>query len=523
MRILSCIIAAIIFSAVILPYAVLAEPTGSYVTIESDNATEFVITEQNEIPTVNTSEVYRIVQGACVSPNDTIDMAGVGWYSGYLEYFGRYYDGYGVGFTDEVQARYHVNARDLDHFWLDPKFFSNHLGWWYSGYTIENNTRISSSGYDRIFYVSNSCNATPKEVQPLLLRALNESEEMEAIRKNVTSLPVKTPGPYELVLTQGREVYLEAPYQSSRWIFGRVNGIYDSPTISNTTGFSLKQINGLEPGSYDISFVHPGKNGIIEEHCDTPECQDGKISAITSPFRSQADEQVHGYDPYTVRDLLDSMVSRSFDDSITKWRMLVEEPKIEVTKMDYVTLTNNHTMIAISGYTNDYADNNLTIKLDVQNGITLNNLHYATVIDNGGMRAYRAWNSSFIIDTQNMYPGQHYFTIVNDIGATAIVPMYVYRELEPNYRPKTMMQFIDNSPFIPTPTPRIVIQTKVVDKIVPYEVKVNVTPSQESVNAGIWNALVNAVLLAFAALVIGYVVFAYIRGKKGNGGASYGY
>jgi hypothetical protein len=518
MRTLSCIIAAIIFSAVILPYAALAEPTGSYVTIESDNATEFSIVSQNETPVVNTSDIYRIVQGACVKPGDTVDMAGVGWYSGYLEYFGRYYDGYGVGFTDEVQARYHVNSQDLDRFWLDTEFFGAHQGWWYSGYTVENNTRTSSSGYDRLFYVSNSCNVTPKKIQPLLEHVINESEEMEAIRKNVTSLPVKTPGAYELVLTQGREVYLTAPYQSSRWVFGRVNGIYDSPTISNTSGFSLQQINGLEPGIYDISFVNPGHNGIIEEHCDGSLCQEGKISAITSPFRSQTDEQVHGYDPYTVSNLLDVMVSRSFDDSITKWKMIVEEPKIEVSKMDYVTLKNNHTMIAISGYTNDYADNNLTIKLDVQNGITLNKLHYATVIDNGGMQSYRAWNSSFIIDTQNMNPGQHYFTIVNDIGATAIVPMYVYRELEKNYQPKSMMQFIDNSPFIPTPTPRVVIQTKIVEKPIPYEVKVTVTPSQESVNAGIWDSVVraSAIVILFGFLV--YVVSAYIRGRKGNGG-----
>lgn len=513
----SYLIVAIFFIVMVSPVCALPDQTGGYVIVEGENVTEFSIAPQvtTNIVELNATkpETYRIIQGACVQPGDTIDIAGVGWYSGYIEYFGRYYDGYGVGDSGEIEARYHINAKDLKHFWLDPSFFNTHLGWWYNGYTIENGTS-SSSGYDRLFKVSTFCNATPKEVQPALERELNESQEMAAIRANITTLPVKSLGPYDVVLTKGRDVVLTAPYQSTRWVFGRTDGIYDTPTIQNTTTFSSEDVAGLEPGSYDISFVTPGSNGIIEENCDGISCQEGKISAIISPFRSQKDEQVRGYDPYTVSILLDTMVARSFDDSTIKWRMLVEEPKIEVAKMDYVTLTNNHTMFAISGYTNDYEGSNLTIKLDVQNGITLNKLQYATVIDNGGMKAYRAWNSSFIIDTQNMNPGQHYFTIENDIGGTAIVPIYVFRELAAHYKEKTMMQFIDNSPFIPTPTPEVIVQTNVVEKPVPYEVRVEVTPSQESVNIGIQNAVmtVGLYLLLFAAL--GYLGLAYYRGRK---------
>lgn len=511
------LIVAIFFIVMISPVSALPDQTGGYVIVEGENATEFSIDPQvtNDIVELNitTHETYRIIQGACVQPGDTVDIAGIGWYSGYIEYFGRYYDGYGVGDSREIEARYHINSRDLKHFWLDPSFFNTHLGWWYGGYTIEN-TSSSSGGYDRLFYVSEFCNVSPKVIQPALARKINESEEMAAIRANITTLPIKTPGPYEIVLTKGRDVILTAPYQSVRWVFGRVNGIYDTPTTQNTTMFSRDNVAGLEPGPYDISFVTPGSNGIIEEHCDGSSCQTGAISTIVSPFRSQTDEQVHGYDPYTVSNLLDTMVARSFDDSTIKWRMLVEDPKIEVAKMDYVTLTNNHTMFAISGYTNDYEGSNLTIKLDVQNGITLNELHYATVIDNGGMRAYRAWNASFIIDTQNMNPMYHYFTIENDIGGSAIVPMYVFRELAAHYQPKAMMQFIDNSPFIPTPTPEIRTQIKVVEKPVPYEVRVEVTPSQESVNIGMQNTAmtVAAYLLLFG--VLGYLGLAYYRGRK---------
>jgi hypothetical protein len=75
------------------------------------------------------------------------------------------------------------------------------------------------------------------------------------------------------------------------------------------------------------------------------------------------------------------------------------------------------------------------------------------VVDNGGQVAYRAWNTSFLIDFDNVFPGQHSLTVTSEDGASATVPFYVYNELAKHYQPEAYLEFIGNNPFIPTPTP----------------------------------------------------------------------
>lgn len=464
--------------------------------------------------TENISGIIRIDQGQCVEPNQTVDIAGLGWYSGYIEYFGRYYDGYGVGDSNDLQALYRIKATDLKHFWLDPSYFGDKYGWWYSGYT---NNESSSAGYDRLFYVAEHCNVTLEQKKEIVQEAINESQMLAAMRANITALPIKKSG-YDVVISRGLTTSLEAKGGTHRWVFGTDadDGIYDIEVSPwNATTFEAQTTWNVKSGVYNVLLVSPGKNGILEE------IYNAEKGVIESPFRSQQDTDIRGYDPQTVKDRLVAKIAGSYDDSIvSSWNLLLENPKIEVAKIDYRTLQNNHTMVAIAGYTNANYGDTLKIQMDVEKGVALDTHTWvAEVVNNGGMSAYRSWNSSFIFFTQDENPGPHTFTVSSDeTGATATVTFYIYRELADHYQSESKLQYVGNSPFLTPPTPEIIV------KEVPGPVQtviVHDTPSPEEIRAvsdqSAWSVgstiIIWEIIVVFLILAGLWIRSAYRRAK----------
>lgn len=478
-----------------------ANVTGSYVVIEEPTETNHTAVVQYSTTTINTSVVgRRINQGDCVVPGEVIDIAGLGWYTGTIGYYGRYYDNYAEDTDVSVVAVYHPKAYELKHFYLDPDFFKSHLGWWYSYY----DTSVGS-GNDRMFRVSMSCAPTEKENATIRQEQYNETTALIAFAKNVTLLPVKTEGGIDYIFSKQSVTSVDAPNKSAtRWIFGRT--VPDKFYDTKVNGVDTFDVKDLEPANYDVVYIIPGANGIVEETYDT------KTKSIVSPFKDKTDTPLYGIQPRVAETLLDYAVKNSKDDTTVTKKIDVQDPSILIIKLDQ-NLINvgqyNVTAFTLSGYTNANQGTTVNIQLDNDRSVS-GRLAVApwtaNVVNNGGQVAYRAWTKSFLLDTGAMWKGQHEFTVTNKEGGSATIPFYVYQEPVKNYVPNASLSYIGNSPFIPTPTPQVITKVDVQIQKVTEIVTVPVTPSQQSVDEASQKALYSAVTLTIVGIVIVIVI-----------------
>lgn len=481
-----------------------ANITESYVIVEEPSESSTTPILQYSTTTVNTSLVgRRIAQDACVVPGEVIDIAGLGWYTGTIGYYGRYYDNYAANSPENIVAVYHPKAYELKHFYLDPDFFNNHLGWWYGYYKSG-----VGSGNDRMFRVAMSCAPTPEQNATIRQEQYNETTALIAFAKNVTILPVKTEGGVDYIFSKQSVTTIDSPNNTvTRWIFGRVtpDKFYDT-NVNSVDTFALQD---LEPGNYDVIYINPGENGIVEESYDRA------TKSITSPFKDKSDVSLYGIQPLVAKPLLDFAVTNSKDDTTVTKRIDVQDPSILIIKLSQNLVSvgpYNVTVFTLSGYTNANQGTTVNIQLDNDRSVSgrlAASPWTADVVNNGGQVAYRAWTKSFLLDTGAMWKGQHEFTVTNKEGASATVPFYVYREEAANYVPNASLSYIGNSPFIPTPTPEVIVKTEVQVRTVTQVVTVPVTPSQESVDEASRGALYSAIALTIAGIV-GVMAFIYL-------------
>ena len=482
-------------SVLVAPHAHAADQNLSTVTV-IDITNETVI-QPTPIPT-NVLTGRRIEQGSCVMPGETIDIAGLGWYTGSIEYFGPYYDGY-AGWNESWVASYTVRSQNLTDFYVEPNFFSLHKGWWFMG-----GSELDANGYDRLFYVNDTCprefyNVSGKIIYQNLPETLaqNETELQAAIVANLTRMPVWSENDSALILSRNVTTTMGSPAGTHSWMFGTESptSLYDQTVPDyNITTFDAIVMANLKEGHYNIVFVKPGKNGILEETYDPVE------NAIVSPFRGVENTSLKGIDPLTAETFLLARIASSRDDSYEQWKIDLQDPKIMVTKMDQAPLSNNHSVIILAGYTNMNVGDVLNVELDV-NRTNRYVTHYwnATVLNNGGEGAYRIWNTSFIVDFNQVAPGNHFFTVSSNEGASATVQVYRRVELLPHYMPPEYLGFFDNSPFLPRPTPEIVQVPGPVHTVIQT---VTITPSEQQIKDATWVVLTPVLTEAVIALVV---------------------
>ena len=481
----------------------------------------YVIVTMEDTPTINTTSNSttpealrvgrRIEQGACVVPGETIDIAGNGWYTGKISYYGRWYDGFTIGGNNTLAASYEIEARNLDKVFLNPAFFAGKLGWWYTYYDVP-----SRSGNDRQFYLSQSCLPVTKKNETVVQKEMDTMLLMKMAVNNITSLPVKT-DESDLLISKESDFTTDAVAGTRRWVFGTTSPdiLYDTPVTTGSTTYPKAILQNLPTGTYHTIFIHPGANGIIEE------LYDPATHVIYSPFRSQPNVSVHGIQPKLVEDILISRINTSIDDTYTLQKISLQSPSIEIKKLEQTTLSNNITILTIVGYTNANVKSTLKLVFDANttNAKTVAGLtHYSYVTDNGGDGAYRIWYTAFPVDLSDMTAGYHSITAMNQEGAYTVIPYYIRRDLPEHYKPNVYLNYIDSNPFIPTPTPEVIIKTEVKTVEVTVTITIPVTPSQESVDQAEWNAITGWVIIGTIVTVIGaftlYLFVSFIRGLR---------
>ncbi len=477
------------------------------ITQSSGNPMLLSYSNSNYVVPFNTSENYpewdpknatRIRQGDCVSLGDTIDIAGVGWYTGYLSYYGLYYDGYSDDYEINRVALLKVDARNLTKFYVEPAYFQQYPGWWYTNYYEDNSTTRSN---DRMFYVGSSCGFIKNTSVDNVAR-FNISDLYSIKERSLSQLPEKKITGIDFIISKNLTSKIESPIDTRVWVFGRSDYLYDIDNPINATIFYSNITRDWESGRYDLVYISRDGNGLFDERYNQ------ETESITSPFVDTPTEYIGNLQPRIVHDKLLSLVNSSYQKQVTEYHVEVQDPRIDVAKLDQWQGWDNATMITIAGYTNANPGDGIHIQMDKN---TMGRKESAkrtwTTYAWGNMSAYRFWNITFMIDIQGENPGQHNMTITSDSGGSMIAPFYIYREKAAHYIPENYIQYVNNSPFIPP-----VIQTVTIPVPGPTQyVYVTVTPSQESVDAAQQKALDNTIIEIIKWIVIVIVGFFGIR------------
>jgi hypothetical protein len=421
-------------------------------------------------PTPAPVVIRRIDQGGCVEPGETIDLAGIGWYTGYIAYYGRYR----TMTTEGMNASliYEIKPWQLRHYYIDPILYADYPGWWYSHYeTVE-------SGNSQLFKVNTTCtlpNITPERIATVV-------ENKTILITGGIKIPPRYIQGINFILSRNTQTTKGADNNSYWWMFGNYDmKQYNIPVDKGAlVTFSKNVVNGVPTGRYTIVFVSPGENNIIEETYDR------NNESISSPFRNVVPIFIGSMTPETAEQTLIDRVGKSIDDSYSKIIVEIQDPMIEVHQLDQgITVDGKHIM-TLAGYTNTNPGDIVTIEFDkatIDPELARENTWNTTVDSPYAPNAYRTWFKTVLFDPNDFSADIHTLTVTTGSGATASVPVPIRRELEENYKPPAYIQFIDNNPFVPTPTPmpapppvivtvtQVVIETQIVvkEKIVPID------------------------------------------------------
>jgi hypothetical protein len=483
-----------------------AAENGTLINISTVN-----VTDTNLTP-VTFSVNTRIMQGQCVELNSTIDVSGLGWYSGQIDYFGRYFRDFSpvVNQTTVSTAKIPSSVKAAREFYVDPAIFGPYPGYWYAHYDTD-----QKAGNSRFFYVNETC-------------PMNESNWIIRPTESVVVISNKTPAPTgrlderhvtDILLAHGDTLAYVAPNNtySRVWVFGPGGIVYDYPTVDNVVQFKEDVFRNIPPGDYNVLIIQPGPNGIVEEYYD-PAWKPERFSndtwpAIISPFRDVDPININGMPPLMVQDLLEQRVMNSRDDVINKWKLTVQEPEIQIMQINQIITSENLVWVNIRGYTNVVNNTELTIKFDAGTpGYGMTGPDISTIAkgteDPG---AWRQFNSMFLVNFKDISPGPHSYTMTSPQGASATVPIYKRVELPAHYVPNQTLEFFDNSPFIPKPTPEIV--EKVVEKeVIKYQTVIEKEPLDYPTLA--YNVSIWLIPLLIAIPVGIYILIVLVSARK---------
>jgi hypothetical protein len=266
--------------------------------------------------------------------------------------------------------------------------------------------------------------------------------------------------------------------------------------------------NEIPEGRYTVVFVNPGANNITEEEYDRDN------ESIVSPFRGVDPVFIGGLvSPEKAKSLLIERVKKSIDDSYSEIIIELQNPYIEIRQLDQGKSVNNLNTITMSGYTNTNPGDLITIEFDkgnIDRQLIAANTWNTTATAPYAPNAYRVWSKTVAFNPNDFAASTtHTLTVTTGSGASMTAPITIRRELEENYKPPAYVQFIDNNPFVPTPTPEpapppvvvTVVETVVTEKIVVQEKIVPVDP-YPYVIAGAIGVIVTAYVIYLTARTI---------------------
>lgn len=484
-------------------------PTETAIPNATVNVTATPTPEPTPAPTPTPEVKIRRIeqQGACVELGETIDISGIGWYTGYISYYGKYRTMTTEGISSERVKVYEVKPWEHRRYFIDPALFKDYPGMWYTFYDKD------EVGNAQLFKVSvDGCafeNKTPVIV-----------ENKTVVITGLTTLPPKIEEGYDFIISRNTQVKTNATTDSHFWMFGNYNlHQYDIPIDANgTMVFSKSLTNAIPAGSYRIIFVSPGANKIIEEEFDEDN------NTISSPFRDVVPVSlgvVGVTTPENQEKMLLDRVSKSIDDTASLMTVLVQDPYVELRQLEQLS-DEGKTAVTMAGYTNDVPGSNVTIRIDadkIDPKLSRQNTWTTTVDTAPQQNAYRTWSKTILLDLNEYTPDQHTITLTTDSGAFVNAPLFIRRELPEHAKPETYVQYIGSNPFVPTPTPIVitetvqVIETKIEKEYIEIPVDYD-TLAKEVVNKALPYVIAGIICVIVAVYVLYVLARAYMEERR---------
>jgi hypothetical protein len=442
-----CILIALMFAAAVwvITIPAKAEPNESYVIVTED--------------TYPYHEPYRIDQGQTVYVNDTIDIAGMGHGKLQLAWYGKYseYD------DPQYVIKTSLFKRELINFWLDPAVFSERTGRWFQYYgneTERNGNLIAFKVSDRKRNVTTPFNNVTEDVvkTPIYIPPLPE--------KHIT----------DYLVARGDDLTINS---SRVWIFGTLDGIY-----AHGGYFTADEIQDLEIGSYKVVLQDPGRNAIFEVNYDA------KNRLLTSPWKNVPDESVAGSQPMLdIKKFYERI--KATDDRVQTFDLEVQLPEVYVDRIDEVAVGSRipiayepgMTLLDVRGYTNSKNESVVTAVLDPDDQtvrtIAKNSYTSTAIRENpGSMSSYQVY---IPINKNQMPNGIHTVKVSTAIGSSMLHDFPVSEMPADSFVPNATLKYIgDRNPWVPTPTPEIVVKS--VEVPVTQIVTVQMTPSETQIS-----------------------------------------
>ena len=276
---------------------------------------------------------------------------------------------------------------------------------------------------------------------------------------------------------------------------------------NRTDNLTLKDIT-LTAGQYTMILQHPDGNGVFEVYSENGVLNSTwkDVPAVEAPMNAGV-----------LYNRLTGMFSDAshFHGSIEEKKIVIQDQRIDVTNLEQIP----GGLIVVSGITNLASGDNIAVIFDENRSflpedrakVTFNGTATGPVLG-----AYRLWQVVLDVNLQGQPPGNHYISLYTPDGTETTVPFYLQEAFLPFETPAISIKYVNNSPFLPTPTPVIiektipvtVLQTVIVHDTPPYSVVLQAQNESAAaqrrvfennlLSAGIWSV----VLVALA--IMGY-------------------
>jgi hypothetical protein len=465
------------------------------------------ITENITVSTISYGNVSPIIsyiyQGDKVQLNSTIDISGVVPPYPALAYW----DGYDM--YDSVPT-YNLSMPDRKigyyNFWIDPEIFGNRTGKWY-----KYNGKFEPQGNNLAFVVSQNkySNYTTRYPNGTLIEVSDIIQNATIEHKAIPEPPL-LPERHEsdYIVAKGDPViWPDGGYRL--WVFGRIDGIYDH----RSNIISTKDVESLENGRYTVAVHTAGNNTIYEATYSN--------NTLYPAFYGKKPITTFGLNPALVLSNLKSMLQGS-DDNLYEYNLEVDIPYITIRQADEV-IKDGLDYMDVRGYTNVANGTEITVSLDDKYMKEFSGKSVAIRTSPGNLSYYRVY-VPFDWDELAADARNHTLTARTAIGGWSEKDFKVSILPPDSYKPNASLKYIeDRNPFVPTPTPEIVIQKEMV--IVTRTIEIPLTPSTEQIRSEAVKVVDeqnrrNDVLILIGVVVLwfllfsGWFVYSMWRAKK---------
>lgn len=491
--ILYCIACVLLLLAVFVIVAVYAEPNninsslaidfnGSYAIVDTPYGTVNI----SSAPLNTTSSRY-IYQGETVYLGDTIDISGV--VAPYPEL--AYWNGYDMY---DSQPTYNISLPDKRSGWykfvIDPAIFAGRLGNWY-----KYNNQFEHSGNNLAFVVLPrpfyNYTLTFQNGTTIYVSELPEFERLPQIKNPVPEIMPRKPVSDYLV-TSGTSLNISITKLSAVWIFdGHDNSILYAIGNDKEIVFNSSQIGSLEQGDYKILIQSIGN---ISNNMDVI-FTDNSIKWFDRSAFVVRTISTQNLVPSEAIRTLESIFPLTYDTYQIK-TLSVQDPMITIDYMNRIGVgsakeyysdysrSGNISLMDVRGYTNVFPGTNVSVVLDEEsnNPREISKLYtYRSTSQGdflGDMRYYQVYVPLY---WDGLKPGMHSLTARTELGGTMVANFPVTEDSPDSYIPPQTIKFMgDRNPWVPTPTPEIIIQKETV--VVTQQVPIQIQPSEAQIS-----------------------------------------